>query len=218
MRPQHPSPERRVDSDGVTHVAPTRSSSGGGVARWLVGGALVFTVLCIALSAWLSASDVAVEGEPFVEAPPPPVVEPAPVVARAPVRKPPVRQAPQGDATPVMGEPTAPPEPATEPDVPSSGPTGIQLYRPGTKPLKRGLVVPEGFELPPGYVRHYQSTDEGERVEAILMFHPDHQPVDANGQPLEIPENRVVPAELAPPGMPVRMLELPKSDESKDSP
>ncbi|NTX52255.1 hypothetical protein [Myxococcus sp. CA039A] len=218
MRPQHPSPERRVDRDGVTHVAPTRSSPGGGVARWLVGGALVFTVLCIALSAWLSASDVEVEDTPYVEAPPPPVTAPEPVVARAPVRRPPAKEPLLGDSTPVMGEPTAPPAPATEPDVPSSGPTGIQLYRPGTKPLKRGLVVPEGFELPPGYVRHYQSTDEGERVEAILMFHPDHQPVDANGQPLEIPENRVVPEELAPPGMPVRMLELPKSDESKDTP
>ncbi|MCP3065695.1 hypothetical protein LXT21_43700 [Myxococcus sp. K38C18041901] len=217
MRPQQPSPERRVDRDGVTHVAASRPSSGGGVAKWLVGGALVFTVLSIAVSLWWSASAVEVEAPPpFVEAPAP-VAEPAPMVARAPVPRAATRAAPQAPVAMAAPIEEAPP-PAPEPDMPSEQPTGLQLYKRGTKPLKRGIVVPEDFELPPGYVRHYQSTDEGERVEAILMFHPDHKPVDANGQPIPMPENRVVPEELAPPGMPLRMLELPKSDESKDAP
>ncbi|AGC41472.1 hypothetical protein MYSTI_00113 [Myxococcus stipitatus DSM 14675] len=155
-----------------------------------------------------------VEESPFVESPPPPVA--APVVARAPTAPPRVPVQAVVPSPPVAeGVPPSPPEPDMPPPAER---TGLQLYQRGTKPLKVGLVVPEGFELPPGYVRHYQSTDEGERVEAILMFHPDHKPVDANGQPIPIPENRVVPEELAPPGMPLRMLELPTGDESKDTP
>lgn len=202
MRPQHP--ERRVDSDGVTHVAPARSS---GVGPWLVGGALVFTAVCIGLSVWLSS--VEVEAPPLVETPPAPVVQPPVVVARAPVQKP-RPSAPV--ATPVVEEPAAVPPP--EPEQPYTGPTGTQLYRPGTKPLKRGIVVPDDFELPPGFVRHYQSTDDGERLKAILMFHPDYQPKDERGEPIPLPENRVVPAEMAPPGLPIQMLDLPESSEA----
>jgi hypothetical protein len=47
---------------------------------------------------------------------------------------------------------------------------------------------------------------------AILMFHPDHAPVDANGQPIAMPKDRVVPPELAPPGMPLQELEVPKGE------
>jgi hypothetical protein len=90
---------------------------------------------------------------------------------------------------------------------------GIHLFRPGTKPLKQGIIVPEDFELPPGYVRHYQATDRGERVKPILMFHPDHKPVDSNGNPVELPASRVVPPEMAPPGMPIEILELPGGPE-----
>jgi hypothetical protein len=208
MRPQHPAPERRVDRDGVTHIAPPRSSRG--VGLWLVGGALVVTVLSIALSAWLLSSDVEVEPLPLAEVPPAPVVEPPPVVAQAPVARP-RPSAPAPVASPPPEETPAPP---SDPEPPYTGPTGIQLYRPGTKPLKRGIVVPEGFELPPGFVRHYQSTDNGERVAAILMFHPDYKPTDANGQPIPLPENRVVPAELAPPGLPIEMLQLPEGAEA----
>ena len=32
---------------------------------------------------------------------------------------------------------------------------------------------PEGYPLPDGYVRHYQATDDGQRIEPILMFAPD---------------------------------------------
>jgi hypothetical protein len=91
--------------------------------------------------------------------------------------------------------------------------TGLALFRPGTKPLKQGIIVPEDFELPPGYMRHYQTTDDGQRVKAILMFHPDYQPKDASGQPVELPSNRVVPPEMAPPGLPIDILELPEGPE-----
>ena len=67
-------------------------------------------------------------------------------------------------------------------------PGGIALFNPpGTKPIKRGLVVPEGFELPPGFVRHYQTLDDGRQLPAVLMFHPDAQPTDAQGRPVERP-------------------------------
>jgi hypothetical protein len=92
----------------------------------------------------------------------------------------------------------------------SGEPSGIALFPPpGTDPPRAGIVVPEDFELPPGYVRHYQVTDDGNPLPAILMFHPDYEWVDASGRPLAVPENRIVPPELAPPGLPVRMLEVP---------
>ena len=87
---------------------------------------------------------------------------------------------------------------------------GLAVFPPpGTKPIKHGIVVPEGFELPPGYVRHYQATDDGRRLPPILMFHPDYELVDAQGNPVPMPENRVVPPEMAPPGLPVQMLDDP---------
>ncbi len=74
---------------------------------------------------------------------------------------------------------------------------------PGTDPPKAGIIVPEDYVLPEGYVRHYQSTDDGEQLPAILMFHPDYEFVDEHGKVLPVPENRVVPPELAPPGLAV---------------
>jgi hypothetical protein len=79
---------------------------------------------------------------------------------------------------------------------------------PGTDPPKPGLIVPEGFELPEGYVRHYQTTDDGERLPAILMVHPDYELRDAQGRPVPT-EDGVVPPELAPPGLPIEILEVP---------
>lgn len=69
--------------------------------------------------------------------------------------------------------------------------------------------MPEDFELPEGYVRHYQSTDEGVPIEPILMFAPDFTLLDANGRPIALPDNRVVPPELAPPGLPRRRVRIP---------
>ncbi|MBM4385287.1 MAG: hypothetical protein FJ091_18195 [Deltaproteobacteria bacterium] len=89
-------------------------------------------------------------------------------------------------------------------------PSGIGLFPPpGTDPVKIGIVVPDDFPLPEGYLRHYQVTDDGQPMPAILMFHPDYELLDARGQPVPLPENRVVPAELAPPGLAIEMLVPP---------
>ena len=74
----------------------------------------------------------------------------------------------------------------------------------------RGIIVPDDVELPPGYVRHYQSTFEGRLLSPILMFHPDYQPVDERGAPIPLPEDRVVPPDMAPAGIPVQMLDVPE--------
>lgn len=88
--------------------------------------------------------------------------------------------------------------------------TGLGAFNPpGTSPPLIGLAVPEDFPLPEGYVRHYQATDDGQRIEPILMFSPDFVFHDANGRPIAIPENRVVPPELAPPGLAIRPIVIP---------
>lgn len=91
--------------------------------------------------------------------------------------------------------------------------TGIHLFPAhGTKPIKPGIIVPEDFPLPPGYVRHFQATDKGQMLEAILTFHPDYTPLDAEGNPVPLPPDRVVPPEMAPPGLPIKILEVPAED------
>lgn len=80
---------------------------------------------------------------------------------------------------------------------------------PGTRPPMIGLAVPEDFVLPEGYVRHHQATDDGQRIEAILMFAPDHQFFDAAKRPIVIPKDRLVTPELAPPGLPIRRIVVP---------
>ena len=109
------------------------------------------------------------------------------------------------DTTPSAAAPAAA-------DDSGDAPTGIALFPPpGTKPIKRGIVVPDDFELPDGYVRHFQATDDGKMLPAILMFHPDYQPVDANGEPVPLPADRIVPPELAPAGLAIQMLEPPEN-------
>jgi hypothetical protein len=91
--------------------------------------------------------------------------------------------------------------------------TGIGVFPPpGTSPPLPGIMVPDDYELPPGYVRHYQTTDDGERLPPILMFHPDFQPIDDRGRPIPLPADRVVPPELAPPGMPRDVLAVPRTE------
>lgn len=88
--------------------------------------------------------------------------------------------------------------------------TGLGAFSPpGTRPPLIGLAVPEDLALPPGYVRHHQATDDGQRIEAILMFAPGFQLLDAQQQPVEMPKDRVVPPELAPPGLPIRRIVIP---------
>ncbi len=87
---------------------------------------------------------------------------------------------------------------------------GIAAFNPpGTNPPLRGLAVPEDFALPDGYVRHHQVTDDGQPIEAILMFAPDYVLRDASGEPIPIPEDRVVPPQLAPPGLVIRPITIP---------
>jgi hypothetical protein len=89
--------------------------------------------------------------------------------------------------------------------------SGIGAFSPpGTSPPLVGLAVPGDFPLPEGYVRHHQATDDGQTIEAILMFSPDFEFFDASGQRIAIPEDRVVPPELAPPGMPIRVIDIPR--------
>lgn len=91
---------------------------------------------------------------------------------------------------------------------------GIAAFNPpGTSPPLKGLAVPEDFVLPPGFVRHHQVTDAGEPIEAILMYSPDYVFRDAAGNAIPIPENRVVPPEMAPPGLPIREIEIPPPPE-----
>ena len=88
--------------------------------------------------------------------------------------------------------------------------TGIGAFNPpGTSPPLVGLAVPPDFDLPDGYVRHHQVTDEGVALEPILMFSPDFALYDRHGRPLAMPADRVVPPELAPPGLPLRRIRVP---------
>ena len=87
---------------------------------------------------------------------------------------------------------------------------GIAAFPPpGTKRIKPGLKVPDDFPLPSGYMRHYQATDKGLMLEPILLYHPDYELVDAKGNVIPLPPDRVVPPESAPEGLPLETLEIP---------
>jgi hypothetical protein len=89
---------------------------------------------------------------------------------------------------------------------------------PGTSPPLEGLAVPEGYEVPEGYVEHHQATDDGQPIEPILMFGDpsEFEFYGPNGERVEIPEDRVVPPEMAPPGFPIRRIEIPPPREPGD--
>ena len=96
--------------------------------------------------------------------------------------------------------------------------TGLGAFNPpGTRPPLIGLAVPDYFVLPEGYVRHHQATDDGQRIEPILMFAPDFQIFDSENQPIEMPKDRVVTPELAPPGFPIRRIVIPAPIEQGKS-
>ncbi len=93
---------------------------------------------------------------------------------------------------------------------------GIAAFEPpGTDPPKPGIIVPDDWVLPEGYVRHYQVTDDGQQLPPILMFHPDYEFVDEQGTAIAVPADRIVPPDLAPPGLVVRMLEVPIPDRPR---
>ncbi len=132
---------------------------------------------------------------------PPPVAEAEPATERA--------------ATPKAESPSEIAEAAEAGDAPVL-PSGLGLFPPpGTDPLKIGLVVPDDFELPEGYLRHYQVTDDGQELPPILLFHPDYEVLGPDGEPLQLPENLIVPPVLAPPGLPIQLLVPPPPREEE---
>ncbi|MBI4518049.1 MAG: hypothetical protein HY699_19775 [Deltaproteobacteria bacterium] len=226
-RPKKP----RVDEDGVRVVRTANVRTG----VWLLAAAIGLVGLAVFLfirpilsqrsreptQASAVARGATVSGQQPATAPGTKPLH-APAGARVRVPHVPTRALvpqPAGEARPAGSEPdhaqdSAPAEPGQDDDTAAAEEeekAGIALFPPpGTKPIKRGMVVPEDFAIPPGYVRHYQATDDGKRLPAILMFHPDYKPVDEHGEPLAIPDDRVVPPEMAPPGLAVQMLEVPE--------
>jgi len=209
-----------VDPDGVVRVGRARARR----LRAVLGLALVSAFGVggwIALQPARPAPDAVLEGrdtpsrEGFAPDPMPPSrTLPAPdPLERAMLKA--LAQAALADGGP------NPDEELQEVTVDQLGPgdgTGINAFpRPGTKPLKGGLIVPEGYALPPGYVRHYQVTDDGRQLPPILMFHPDYQPRDARGSPIAVPPDRVVPPEFAPAEMPQQWLEPPPVHEKPEA-
>ena len=93
---------------------------------------------------------------------------------------------------------------------------GIAAFPPpGTDPPKSGVTVPDDVVLPEGYVRHHQTTDDGRPLPPILMFHPDYTFTDEQGTPIAIPDDRIVPPELVPPGIPFERLDVPSQAGSR---
>ncbi len=80
---------------------------------------------------------------------------------------------------------------------------------PGTRPPRSGIIVPADYVLPEGFARHYQSTDDGQRLEPILALAPGYELLDDAGDPVPLIDKRIVPPEFAPPDLPVRVLEIP---------
>jgi hypothetical protein len=143
-------------------------------------------------------------------------VAPPSTTAAMPVRT----REPDSDPTPDLSDFVNPGETPTMSEViqrlHQAGVTsGLGAFAPpGTRPPRVGIAVPEDFVLPEGYVRHYQATDDGQRIEPILMFSPDYRFVGADGRPVEIPKDRVVPPELAPPGLPIRTIVIPRPSDA----
>jgi hypothetical protein len=207
----------RIDADGVkvTPVAGVRA----GV--WLIALAL----LLVGVAGLLALRVALPDGDSELEAAAPdPSAAGSALTARAAMAAEPA-PAETRRVRPVRRQPTPPPplppgsteapraEPPSLPEFPEdagTGPTGTGLFPPpGTDPPKVGLLVPEDFPLPEGYVRHYQSTDDGEPLPAILMFHPDYTFFDEQGNQIVLPPDLVVPPEMAPPGMPQVPISIP---------
>ncbi len=214
-----------MDTPPRNKPAPASNDGGAGRASWRPSGGRLAIALLLAVAGvaglwmlWaptLPASELAAADY----APPPapvPAAQPSTAATAQPGSPAPMPPAPEGDADPT-------------PDLKSyvargENPTVAQVIErlhqrgihsglgaflpPGTSPPLVGLAVPDDFVLPKGYVRHHQATDDGQRVEAILMFAPDYQPAGGNQQ-VDIPKNRVVPPELAPPGLPIRRIVVP---------
>jgi hypothetical protein len=187
----------------------------------LIASAAAVLLAALLVAPWFWAEPDRDAAAPRAEVPAPPVPRSEPARPRGVAAPPPV---PPVGAEPAAGE--TPPEPEPVPDpaeeaaapyvpqrVPYEGPTGMELFPPlGTKPVRIGVVVPDDFELPEGFVRHHQFTDEGEPLPAILMVHPDYELRDESGRPV-VTKGGVVPPEYAPEGLPIQLLELPQEEE-----
>jgi hypothetical protein len=175
---------------------------------WMIALAVVVLVLVIALQ-WLLRWEPSMP-EPALLAPEariPVAGSPAPATADLATQQP-----------PRVSEPVPVPD-SLGAAIPVEAPPleGIHVFPPlGTHQLLSGIIVPEDFELPPGYVRHFQTTDGGETLPPILMFHPRRPPLDWRGEPLPVTADRVVPPELAPEGMPIVILAAPRSGPPLD--
>lgn len=84
---------------------------------------------------------------------------------------------------------------------------------PGTRPPRTGVIVPDDYVLPEGFARHYQTTDDGRRLDPILTLAPEYELVDYAGNPVPLTDGYIVPPEFAPPDLPVRMLEIPSQHD-----
>jgi hypothetical protein len=208
-----------------TKQPPERSDTAGGARAWRSNPAYLALALLLAVAAaglliFLtmssdSDSDSAAPAAPGTAAAATAAPPPAPLAPHAAAAAPP--PAPEGDADPTRDLKSY----LSRGENPSMAEVIERLHErgvhsglgafspPGTRPPLIGLAVPEDFALPKGYVRHHQATDDGQRIEAILMFAPDFQLVGADQQAIAMPADRVVPPELAPPGLPIRRITLP---------
>jgi hypothetical protein len=214
-----------ADADGVRIVAAP------GVRRlvWIVACAGGLVALAVAVAVLVIRREPP-RAAPDVAAPPSPTAGAAAVVPGTPSPPPLARAAhprriaraeasAPPPAAPVSPRPAQPELRYQDIPFPPGERTGIGVFPPpGTEPIKRGIVVPDDFELPDGYVRHYQTTDDGQRLEAVLMFHPDFEWVDDQGAKLALPEDGLVPPDMAPPGLPIRILEVPAEPGTADTP
>jgi hypothetical protein len=221
-------PRRKLDADGVRSVRRTR----GGLPRL---AAIATAAIALGFASFLvvrelhhapteagddvSARDVA-----------PSAAVPVQVERRArPAATPPVRVG-EGDAPAAASKrPAAHPEETArhgedQPKIEAgeyiaalraAGETGglAAFPPPGTRPPETGVVVPKDYQLPEGFARHYQTTDDGRQLEPILTLAPGYELVDENGNPIALGRERIVPPELAPPDLPVRMLEVPSASD-----
>lgn len=211
---------------------PPRPPAAWGPSPWVLACALAAVGAGIAW--WWPAAEPAAPPRPAAEAVaalPLPALAPAsapPAAPNAPVAltsaagpapvaasQIPRQRDPQGDLTPDLADYVNPGERPTMAEViqrlhAAGVRTGLGAFNPpGTRPPLVGLAVPENFELPPGYVRHQQATDDGQRIEPILMFAPDTPTLVINGRTVTVPADRVVTPELAPPGLPIRRIVVP---------
>lgn len=205
-----PSPDPR--GDGVRIIKRGDPKRGRPLFTWMVGVLLGVCVVSAAVLLW---------PKPAARNTPPEAVagsasDAVPGVAMTPVgdgagQENPGRLAAPDDISNYIAPGEAPPMAEVIERLNKAGVhTGLGAFSPpGTSPPLVGLAVPEDFDLPEGYVRHYQATDDGQRIDPILMFSPDFEFLDASGRPYRLPADMVVPPNMAPPGLPIHRIKLP---------